>query len=161
MSIMTKFGIFEILKLFLFLSVDRFITSSEIRGHFSEIKSGTLNAKLRKLKKEGLIEVRLKEKLERAGDDRQEYKLTKSGVGKREELVTVGLRVLKNRIQKIVDSERTSDVGRPNKVAKNEMFRDFLMEFAEECTDIVEGEILKEQQEILVKLLNSYFKSLL
>ncbi len=105
--------------------------------------------------------VQLKEKLDRAGDDRQEYRLTKNGVEKREELVAVGLGVLKSRIQKIVEEERISDVGRSNEVGKKEIFRDFLMEFAEECTDMVEGEILKEQQEILAKLLNSYFKSLL
>lgn len=152
-------GILNGLKLLLFLPVDHFITSSEIRSHFSEINPGTMNAKLRKLKKEGLVEVQLKEKLDRAGDDRQEYRLTKNGVEKREELVAMALLVLESRVQKIVESKVESEMGRPKEVNKHDLFRDFLIEFAEESVDIVEGEVLKEQQEILANLLNSYYKS--
>jgi len=153
-------GILNGLKLLLFLPVDHFITSSEIRSHFPEIHPTTMNAKLRKLKKDGLIEVQFKEKLDRAGDDRQEYRLTKNGVEKREELVAIALLVLENRVKKIVESKVESEMGRPNEVDKNDLFRDFLMEFAEKSVDMVEGEVLKEQQEILAKLLNSYFRSL-
>jgi len=151
-------GILNGLKLLLFLPVDHFITSSEIRRYFSEIKPGTLNAKLRKLKKEGLIEVRLKEKLERAGDDRQEYKLTKSGLANREELVAVGLRVLESRIKKISEIKDSSELNRKEKNVQ-EIIEEFLMDFAEECAGMVKDNILKDQQEILKRMLKSYSKS--
>ena len=157
-GVMTKLGTFEIVKLLLFLPEDHFITSSEIRRYFSEIKPGTLNAKLRKLKKEGLIEVRLKEKLERAGDDRQEYKLTKSGIENREGLVVKGLDVLGSKIREIVESKTAIDI-KHNGENVQEVIQEFLMDFAEECAGMVKEDILKEQQELLKRMLKSYSKS--
>ncbi len=157
MSIANIYGIFNTMKLLLFLPIDHFITSSRIRGHFSEIKPGTLNAKLRELKKKGLIEVRLKKHLERAGDDRQEYRLTKEGVRKREELVGMGLRVLKERIQKIVEDQTVSDMEQTDD-SRNGGLKELLVEFGYECAELVKDDVLKELQVILKRMLTSYFK---
>ena len=157
MSIVNISGIFNTMKLLLFLPVDHFITSSRIRRHFSEIKVGTLNAKLRELKKKQLVEVRVKERLERAGDDKQEYKLTKAGVGKREELVSMGLRVFKDRIREILDSEASSE-RKHAEDGRQGVIDDFLVEFGYECSDIVKDGVLKELQIILRRMLHSYFE---
>ncbi len=157
MSIANIFGIFNTMKLLLFLSVDHFITSSRIRSHFSEIKVGTLNAKLRELKKKQLVEIQVKEHLERAGDDRQEYRLTKEGVRKREELVNMGLRILKDNILEISEEKTTSkrEHTEDNRLG---VIDDFLVEFGYECVEIIKDNVLKELQVILKRMLISYFK---
>ena len=109
------------------------------------------------MKKKGLIEVRLKEHLERAGDDRQEYRLTKGGVRKREELVGMGLRVLNEKIQKIVEDQTVSDMEQTDD-SRNGEPEEFLVEFGYECAEIVKDDVLKELQVILKRMLTSYFK---
>ena len=156
MSIKNLFGTFRTLELLLFLPDDQFVSSSEIRKKFLEIKSGTLNAKLRKLKEEGLVEVLVKERLERAGDDKKEYKVSEDGKWIREELVLVGVQVLGSRIQEIVESKTASEV-KGEKRGNQEIFNDFLMEFSEECAGMVEGDVLEEQHSLLKRMLDSYF----
>ncbi len=157
MSIANISGIFNTIRLLLFLPVDYFITSSRIRSHFFEIKPGTLNAKLRELKKKELVEVRLKKNLKRAGDDRQEYRLTKEGVRKREELVNIGLRVLKDNILEISE-EKTTSKREHTEGSRLGVIDDFLVEFGYECVEIVKDNVLKELQVILKRMLISYFK---
>ena len=86
MSKKVLFATLQTIELLLFLSPERFITSSKIRERFPEIPSATLDAKLRKLKKQGFVKVLEKER-KIAGDDRLEYKLSIEGEKVRKELM--------------------------------------------------------------------------
>ena len=156
MNLDTLFGDSNTLELLLFLPEDQYIPSSKIRRKFFRVKPGTLYARLRKLKKEEFIDVHVKENLERAGDDKHEYKLTEKGIKKREELVGIILRLLGSRIHKEKDID-TAFHKKSEEQDKRQVFNDFLMEFTEECAGIVAKDTLEELQKILDAMLKSYF----
>ncbi|KKK71604.1 hypothetical protein LCGC14_2912260, partial [marine sediment metagenome] len=87
----------------------------------------------------------------------QEYKLTKAGVGKREELVSMGLRVFKDRIREILDSEASSE-RKHAEDGRQGVIDDLLVEFGYECAEMVKDDVLKELQVILKRMLISHFK---
>jgi len=94
MSIKVIRGSLDTLALLLFLSPDRYITSSLIRDRFKEIKPGTLRKKLETLVSQKVVE-KLKKTGDRAGDDRTEYKLTAKEEKIRAELVDYASKILK------------------------------------------------------------------
>ena len=93
MSIKVIRGSLDTLALLLFLSPDKYITSSLIRERFKEIKPGTLRKKLETLVSQEVVE-KLNKTGDRAGDDRTEYKLTTKGIKIRAELVDYSSRIL-------------------------------------------------------------------
>ncbi|MBA7668952.1 hypothetical protein ES703_77072 [subsurface metagenome] len=93
MSIKVIRGSLDTIALLLFLSPDKYITSSLIRERFKEIKPGTLRKKLETLVSQDVME-KLKKTGDRAGDDRTEYKLTTKGEKVRSELIDHASRVL-------------------------------------------------------------------
>jgi len=93
MSIKVIRGSLDTIALLLFLSPDKYITSSLIRDRFKEIKPGTLRKKLETLISQEVVE-KLKKTGDRAGDDRIEYKLTAKGEKVRTELADYASRVL-------------------------------------------------------------------
>jgi len=93
MSIKVIRGSLDTLALLLFLSPDKYITSSLIRERFKEIKPGTLRKKLETLASQEVVE-KLKKTGDRAGDDRTEYKLTAKGEKVRSELIDHASRIL-------------------------------------------------------------------
>ena len=58
MSVKNLFGILNTFELLLFFNSTQYITSSDLRSKFNEMKPGTLNAKLRKLFKDNIIIMR-------------------------------------------------------------------------------------------------------
>ena len=98
----------DTLEIFLFISDSQFITSGDIRRKFEKIKVGTVDAKLRKLHQESLIEIKHQE-IVRAGDDRYGYKLTKHGVVVRKELLQKTMRILDPEIRKIITLKTTRE----------------------------------------------------
>ena len=154
MSVKIIQGSLDTLELLLFLSDDQFITSGDIRRKFETIKSGTVDAKLRKLRNEGIIEITHQEII-RAGDDRYGYKLTKHGVGVREELLQKTMRMLHPEIRKIITQKTKVETN--NKTQdKKELIDEFLQEFTVDCKTLVSNELLSEIQGILKSMLNSY-----
>jgi len=94
MSIKVIRGSLDTIALLLFLSPDKYITSSLIRDRFKEIKPGTLRKKLETLVSQEVVE-KLKKTGDRAGDDRTEYRLTAKGEKVRVELVAYASKVIK------------------------------------------------------------------
>jgi len=94
MSIKVIKGSLDTIALLLFLSPDKYITSSLIRDRFKEIKPGTLRKKLETLISQGVVK-KSKKRGDRAGDDRTEYKLTVKGKEIRAELVVYTSKILK------------------------------------------------------------------
>jgi DNA-binding PadR family transcriptional regulator len=152
MSVKILQGSLNTLELLLFLSDDQFITSGDIRRNFETIKAGTVDAKLRKLRDEGLIEINHQEIL-RAGDDRYAYKLTKKGSITRNDLLQKTMRILHPEISKIINQKTKVESKEQD---KNDLVKEFLEEFTMECTKFVPPEALGELQGIIKSMLNSY-----
>ena len=89
-------------------------------------------------------------------DDQIEYKLTEKGIFFRNTLVNRGLIVLQESINSIV-KQKTVSVKKTLLEDKNELIKDFLMEFSEEVSETVNNETLIEQQKILERLLKKAF----
>ncbi len=152
MSRKVLFGALDTLEILLFLSSKKYISSGIIRKKFHLIKPGTIYQKLKKLMAQGFI-VNKSKKMTRAGDDRMEYKLTEEGKKLKNSLVNRGLVVLKEAINSII-VHKTSFAEEIPVEDKNEQIEEFLIEFSEESTEMVDNETLKEQQKILERLLN-------
>jgi DNA-binding PadR family transcriptional regulator len=147
-------GSLDTLALLLFLNSKMYISSGDIRKQFHEIEPGTIYQKIRKLSDQGFIEKRTL-KMERAGDDQVEYKLTEKGAEFRNKLVNRGLTVLKGVIDSMV-KKQFDDTEKPFIEDKKEQIKNFLMEFWGECTELVDKETLGEQQKVLGRLLKKY-----
>ncbi|MFW9971993.1 MAG: hypothetical protein ACFFDF_17520 [Candidatus Odinarchaeota archaeon] len=105
-------GIFDTFALLKFLPSNKFLSSGELRKKFADIKSGTLNAKLRKLHRDGLIDFREKV-LERAGDDKREYKLNTNGIKARNDLVSKIIHILEPEINTLIN-QKIKEKGKEN-----------------------------------------------
>lgn len=149
MSKKVLFGSLDTLAILLFLSPKKYITSGIIRRQFSSIEPGTIYKKLKKLEQQGIVEKKTK-KGDYAGDDRTEFKLTEDGAKMRIKLVERGLEVLYDVINKIVKQKTAEE---PFIEDKEEQIENFLLEFSRECLSLVDKETLKEQQQVLKKLL--------
>ena len=87
---------------------------------------------------------------DRAGDDRTEFKLTEMGTKVRKRLLERGIEVLYDVLNQIVEhkTRKTSPMEE-----KEEKIQAFLMEFSKESKKAVGQQTLKEQQELLERLL--------
>lgn len=112
----------------------------------------TISKKLKKLEQQGIIEKKTK-KGDFAGDDLTEFKLTEDGSKMRGKLVERGLEVMYDVINRIM-KRKTTVVDKSFKEVKEEQIQNLLLEFSEECMEMVDNETLKEQQKVLKKLLN-------
>ena len=152
MSKKVLFGVLDTLEILLFLSSKKYISSGAIRKKFHLIKPGTIYQKLKKLIAQGFI-VKKSKKMIRAGDETMEYKLTEEGIRFRSSLVNRGLVVLQEAINSMIKDNFV--VTKKHLMEdKNEQIEAFLIEFSEECAEVVDNETLNEQQKILQRLLN-------
>lgn len=154
MSKKILFGSLDTIALLLSLSSEKFISSGIIHNKFHTVDSGTIYQKLKKLIEQGFIEEKTK-KMARAGDDQMEYRLTDEGLKFRNMPVNRGLVVLNNAINTIV-KQKTNIIEKTLVEDKEEKVKDFLMEFSEDCAEMVNRETLIEQQKILEKLLRKF-----
>ncbi|HDZ18482.1 hypothetical protein LCGC14_0748260 [marine sediment metagenome] len=152
MSKKVLFGALDTLEILLFLSSKKYISSGVIRKKFHMIKPGTIYQKLKKLMAQGFI-VKKSKKMDRAGDDQMEYKLTEGGKKLKHSLVNRGLLVLKEAINSMM-KYKSAVTKKPLMEDKTEQIEEFLIEFSEESAEMVDNETLKEQQKILERLLN-------
>ena len=157
MSISVLKGSLETIALLLFLKTNEFVTSGKIRRNFQNTFSGTLYARLEKLIKQELVEKKVK-KGDFAGDDRTEYKLTAKGKSVRAELLKLNLAFLSPIIDKTVN-RKVSALKKPETKNAEVKVRDFLMEFSEESSDLLDNKTMVQIHEVLEKLLNSYWIS--
>ena len=155
MSITVLKGSLETIALLLFLRHDKYITSSKIREKFKNTLSGTLYMRLKKLIDQGLL-LKLTKKGEFAGDDRTEYKLSVKGLKVRESLIDYNITIL-NPIINLLIKEKTLDMENTEVEDKNEKVQDFMMEFSEEISDMVDNKSIIKFQKIIEKLLKKYF----
>ncbi|KKM64413.1 hypothetical protein LCGC14_1501610 [marine sediment metagenome] len=152
MSKKVLFGVLDTLEILLFLSSKKYISSGAIRKKFHLIKPGTIYQKLKKLIAQGFI-VKKSKKMIRAGDETMEYKLTEEGIRLRGSLVNRGLTVLQEVINSMMKNN-SAVIQKPLMEDKNEQIEEFLIEFSEECAEMVDNETLKELQKTLERLLN-------
>ncbi|KKN43223.1 hypothetical protein LCGC14_0705360 [marine sediment metagenome] len=152
MSKKVLFGALDTLEILLFLSSKKYRSSGVIRKKFQVIKPGTIYQKLKKLMAQGFV-VKKSKKMERAGDDQMEYKLTEEGKKLKNSLVNRGLVVLKEAINSMMKNNSV-DTKKPFMEDKNEQIEEFLIEFSEDSAEMVDSGTLKEQQEILKRLLD-------
>ncbi len=153
MSITVLKGSLETIALLIFLRHDNYITSRKIREKFKNTSSGTLYMRLKKLIYQGLL-LKLSKKGDFAGDDRTEYKLSEKGLKVRESLIDYNITIL-NPIINLLIKEKT--LGNTEVEDKNEKVQDFLMEFSEEISDMVNNKSIIKFQKIIEKLLKKYF----
>jgi len=151
MSEKILFGALDTLELLLFLSPKKHITSGIIRKNFQKIAPQTIRHKLKKLVQQGFIEKKTK-KGDRAGDDRTEFKLTEIGDKLRIKLLERSIEVLYDVINRIVNRKTTKDSPMED---KEEKIKTFLMEFSEESKKVVGQQTLKEQKDLLERLLRT------
>lgn len=154
MSVKIIQGSLASLELLVFLSDTQFITSGDIRRRFGKIKVGTLDAKLRKLRNESIIEINHQEII-RAGDDRYGYKLTKKGIITRNDLLRKIMQILTPEIKKMI-TQKTKGETKDKTQDKKELIDEFLQEFTVDCKNLVSNEILSDLQGILKNMLHSY-----
>ncbi len=155
MSIIVLKGSLETIALLLFLKHDKYITSSIIREKFKNTLSGTLYMRLKKLIDQKLLLKKTK-KGEFAGDDRTEYKLTEKGLKVRKNLIDYNITILNPTINLLI-KEKTLGMENTEVEDKNEKVQDFLIEFSEEISDMVNNESIIKLQKIIEKLLKKYF----
>lgn len=155
MSITVLKGSLETIALLLFLRTNEFITSGKIRQNFKNTFRGTLYMRLEKLIQQELVEKKTK-KGDFAGDDRTEYKLTTKGKNVRDELLKYNLDFLSPIIDKTVN-QKLSALKKPEIRNMENRVRDFLMEFSEESSDLLDNKTMIQLHKILEKLLNNYF----
>jgi len=149
MSEKILFGALDTFELLLFLSPIKHITSGIIRKNFKKIAPATIRHKLEKLVHQGFIEKKTK-KGERAGDDRTEFKLTSTGANLRSRLLERGIDVLYDMLDQIVKQKISQGAFM---VDKEEKITIFLNEFSKESKKVVGQQTLKEQQDLLERLL--------
>lgn len=154
MSITVLKGSLETIALLLFLRTNEFITSGKIRRNFKNTFRGTLYMRLEKLIKQELVVKKLK-KGDFAGDDRTEYRLTQKGKDVRRELLSFNLDFLSPIIDKTVN-QKVFALKKPEIKNVEGKVRDFLMEFSEESSDLLDNKTMTQLHEILEKLLNKY-----
>jgi len=157
MSIKVLKGSLETIALLLFLKTDKFVTSGKIRQNFKNTFRGTLYMRLEKLIKQELVEKKTKTG-DFAGDDRTEYKLTLKGKDVRNELLNYNLDFLSPIIDKTVN-QKVSALKEPEMKDVENQVQDFLMEFSEESSDLLDNKTMVRLHEILEKLLNNYWNS--
>ena len=149
MSEKILFGALDTFELLLFLSPKKHITSGIIRKYFNKIYPDTIRNKLEKLVQQGFVEKKTK-KGDRAGDDRTEFKLTEMGIKLRTKLLERGIEVLYDVLNQIVEQKTSKESPMEN---KEEKIRIFLMEFSKESKKVVGQQTLKEQQDLIERLL--------
>ncbi len=154
MSITILKGSLETIALLLFLKHDEYITSSKIREKFKSTSSGTLYMRLKKLINQGLLLKKTK-KGAFAGDDRTEYTLSEKGLKARKNLIDYNITIL-NPIINLLIKEKTLGMENTEVEDKNEKVQDFLIEFSEEISDIVNNKSIINLQKIIEKLLKKY-----
>lgn len=149
MSEKILFGALDTFELLLFLSPIKHITSGIIRKNFPSIPSQTIRHKLEKLVRQGFIAKKTK-KGERAGDDRTEFKLTSTGANLRSRLLERGIDVLYDVLNQIVKQKTSKESFM---VDKEEKIKTFLTEFSKESKKVVGQQTLKDQIDLLERLL--------
>lgn len=149
-------GSLETIALLLFLKHDEYITSSKIREKFKSTSSGTLYMRLKKLINQGLLLKKTKKKGAFAGDDRTEYTLLEKGLKARKNLIDYNITILNPTINLLI-KEKTLGMENTEVEDKNEKIQDFLIEFSEEISDMVNNESIIKFQKIIEKLLKKYF----
>ena len=155
MSITVLKGSLETITLLIFLRHDNYITSRKIREKFKNTSSGTLYMRLKKLIYQGLL-LKLTKKGNFAGDDRTEYKLSEKGLKVRKDLIDYNITILNPTINLLI-KEKTLSRENIEVENKNERVQDFIMEFSEEISDMVNNESIIKLQKIIEKLLKKYF----
>jgi len=149
MSKKILFGALDTFELLLFLSPKKHITSGIIRKNFNKIAPETIRHKLNKLVQQGFIEKKTK-KGDRAGDDRTEFKLIEMGERLRKDLLKRGIEVLYDVLNQIVE-HKTSKTSPMEE--KEEKIQTFLIEFSKENKKVVGQQTLKDQQNLIERLL--------
>ena len=155
MSITVLKGSLETIELLIFLRHDNYITSRKIREKFKNTSSGTLYMRLKKLIYQGLL-LKLTKKGDFAGDDRTEYKLSEKGLIVRKDLIDYNITIL-NPIINLLIKEKTLGMENTEVEDKNEKVQDFLIEFSEEISEMVDNTSIVNLQKIIEKLLKKYF----
>lgn len=147
MSKKVLFGTLDTIELILFLSSSggKSVTSSKIREIFPQMARVTLDAKLRKLAKQGFIE-RVEKERKTAGADRMEYMLVKKGSELKDKLLKRNIQILQPIIEDLIKTES---------LEKEKVIDKIIIEFSEKAEGSVEEEVLLEQIKLLKEILDN------
>ncbi len=145
----------NVLALLLFFRSDEYIASSTIRDRFNYINLNTLRSWLKDWVKAGILN-KIELVPNTAGGVKAKFKLSSKGLNMREELVKRFMQTLKNRFKQLnIDNKAESNETLYLK-NRSERINNFIIEFSEEFSELIDNNYLADIQEKLQKMLKNY-----
>ncbi len=138
-------GSLEILELLMCLNRNKFLTSSKIRDNLKNYNLNTLNSRLDRLTKTGLIEKKNISGKLKPGGDKIQYKLSKEGNKLKGELIKKAKGIL------LMDPVEKRDLLKEALLEDENIIANIVKEYSQELEEHIEGKNLT----LMIKKLNN------